>query len=93
MAEIIYDEVYLGIGATIGAYVFIPSPIANAPLPNSGTLPIWEPLPFSPVQLGTPTFTYSNHTMTIPQGSFQSWKTVTNASMQFDAPVKHASEA
>ena len=86
MAEILYDQVYVDSGTTIQAWVYIETPWGNPPLPNNYTLPVWEPLPFSPIQVSWLKLIYSQTQIDIFAGMLYFRKTITNETTQFDNP-------
>jgi hypothetical protein len=89
MADVFYDQVFMGAGETIQACWYIGDPWETPPLPDTTTLVVWEPMPFSPVQGGIAlSFTYNETQITITDGEFQFWKTITNATTDLNGLIE-----
>ena len=79
MANVYYQyEVFVAAGETVQGVWEIDSPFNGRP--DTATLVVWEPVPYDlyPFEVGS--FTYNETQITITNGQFQFWKTITNAS-------------
>jgi hypothetical protein len=88
MAYVFYDQVFMAAGETIQACWYVGDPL-GPPLPDTTTLVVWEPMPFYVGQPAVPSFTYNETQITITDGQFQFWKTITNATTDyFNTPLE-----
>jgi len=92
MAQVYYQyEVFVAAGETVKGFWEIVDPRFTDLTPDNATLVVWEPVPYTSF-LGVPdceplpplpsvqSFTYNETQITITNGQFQFWKTITNAS-------------
>jgi hypothetical protein len=78
MAGVFYDEVFMAEGETIQAGWYVGDPGLFFNVPDTTTLVVWEPAPYFVVESVVPLFTYNETLITITDGQFQFWKTITN---------------
>jgi hypothetical protein len=88
MAYVFYDQVFMAAGETIQACWYFGDPWETPPLPDATTLVVWEPTPFFVGQPAVPSFTYNETQITITDGQFQFWKTITNATTDFNGLIE-----
>ena len=89
MAGVFYDEVFMAEGETIQAGWYVGDPGLFFNVPDTTTLVVWEPMPFYVGQPAVPSFTYNETQITITDGQFQFWKTITNATTDyFNTPLE-----
>jgi hypothetical protein len=87
MADVFYDEVFMAAGETIQAGWYVGDPFETSN-PDTTTLVVWEPAPyFADQPAPVPSFTYNETQITITEGQFQFWKTITNATTNINGLI------